>query len=36
MAFGLAALFSLVMGIIQWSFYVLGIICMIKYLKKDR
>lgn len=28
----IAVLFGMFMGFVEWAFYVLGIICMIKYL----
>jgi hypothetical protein len=34
--FGFLASFGMFMGLVQWVFYILGIVCMIKYLKEKK
>jgi hypothetical protein len=36
LGFGGAVLWGISMGIVQWIFYILGIICMIKYLREKK
>ncbi|MDF2905720.1 MAG: hypothetical protein K0R34_1041 [Herbinix sp.] len=34
--FGFIASFGIFMGFVQWVFYILGIVCMIKYLRDNK
>jgi hypothetical protein len=34
--FGILASLGMFMGLVQWVFYILGIVCMIKYLKEKK
>ncbi len=34
--FGAFAFLGMFMGVVEWVFYILGIACMIKYLKEKR
>lgn len=36
LGFGIITSFGMLMGLVQWVFYILGIVCMIKYLKEKR
>ncbi len=36
LGFSVLTYFGVFMGIVQWAFYLLGIVCMIKYLKDKR